>query len=437
MGVKLLLSLVLLVAVGQGYASPQNPHVANCASSLPFYKPQGPCSWFEGWYTRIIDPSTGHSFAAIVATINGTGESHISIISYHRCQPPKRTCGALNSDPFISLPHGKGEAMDAGGADELCGATQHECGVTQLTDVILKEAAEILVPGGEPGAAAGSAGPPHFDWVTKEHGYLRVRPSYTEINLKVGSVLLEANLTDQKLWDPKDPEMGPEGWLGMASKYIPVLPCRWHVYSMGSAAMYTFLNSSRQGAARISGTGFAHEEKNWGKAFPDGHFWAQALSPNNSAQIVLAGAYFQVGAVLRSPSVHVVGYRSARVALDFRTTDPGTLFSGIQVDACKGTLALAAHTLTHSLYVEVAAPPASFSPPLLGPTYGATWRPLCAESFGAVARVRLLQRGGGTGVVQSLQELGKGAYGEEVESVVMPQAALEFGEGMQCVEAMA
>lgn len=428
--------VLLLAAIAVGHASPQDPHVAQCGSSLPFFKPQNPCPWFEGWYTRIVDPSTGHSFAAIVATINGTAESHISILSYHRCQPPPRACGVLSSDPYISLPQGKEKAMDAGGTDHLCGPTQHECGTTQLTDVIVK-GAEVLVPEGHEATAASSSSPPHFDWVSEQHGHLRVRPTYTEIHLQVGSVLLQANLTNQKLWDPADPESGPEGWMAKAGKYVPVLPCRWHVYSMGSAATYTFLNSSREGAARISGTGWAHEEKNWGKAFPDGHFWAQALAPDNSAQVVLAGAYFQLGALARSPAVHVIGYRSPRAALDFRTTDPGTLFSGVRVDACNGTLALAAHTLTHSLYVELAAPPGSFSPPLLGPTYGAAWEPLCAESFGAVARLRLLERGGGAGKLRSLQELSRGVYGKEVESLVLPQAALEFGEGMQCVEAMA
>jgi hypothetical protein len=36
----------------------------------------------------------------------------------------------------------------------------------------------------------------------------------------------------------------------------------------------------------MKGSGFSHQEKNWGQAFPSGHVWLQAMSPDNKFQVM-------------------------------------------------------------------------------------------------------------------------------------------------------
>ncbi|CAI5473766.1 unnamed protein product [Closterium sp. Yama58-4] len=100
----LLLAVALvIVAPIHVSSSPHSPHVARCS---PIWQTRGrPCSWFEGWYVRVVDPSTGGSYAAIIGSMPIANRSIAMLLSCH----PKT--GSRNAEK------GEGETAD-GGRDE-------------------------------------------------------------------------------------------------------------------------------------------------------------------------------------------------------------------------------------------------------------------------------------------------------------------------------
>ena len=61
------------------------------------------------------------------------------------------------------------------------------------------------------------------------------------------------------------------------------MPTRWHIRSLGSESTYELSHDKKR--FHIKGSGLAHQEKNWGQAFPSGHVWLQAISPDNKFQV--------------------------------------------------------------------------------------------------------------------------------------------------------
>lgn len=57
---------------------PMDPHEPNFSELLPL--PLRPYPSFEGWFIRILDPSTKFSAAVILATNYATGESQVTIL---------------------------------------------------------------------------------------------------------------------------------------------------------------------------------------------------------------------------------------------------------------------------------------------------------------------------------------------------------------------
>ena len=58
-------------------------------------------------------------------------------------------------------------------------------------------------------------------------------------------------------------ETGPEGWVSR----LPILGFEWFVYSLRSRV--DFIVSLPAQKIQVAGSGWAHQEKNWGASFPD------------------------------------------------------------------------------------------------------------------------------------------------------------------------
>ncbi|CAI5509637.1 unnamed protein product [Closterium sp. Naga37s-1] len=256
--------------------------------------------------------------------------------------------------------------------------------------------------------------PPVFEWRVEGHGFLISRGfNHTAVDIRVGGSRLQANLTNQRHWNPSDPGAGPEGWAAQASQLVPgglgELPCRWFVNSLGSTASYRFWNESE--GVEVEGRGWAHEEKNWGAYFPAGHVWMQGMSSDNTVQLVGAGAFFRFASLpsLPSPLILSLGLRTPHHSFDFRSIDPLTSFSPPTIDSCSGRFSLAARTPTAALRVRVRAAPSSFS--------GAVWMPRGDGDWDATGRESFRVHGEGAG---------------RVYKYTIYSAALEFAGEYEC-----
>lgn len=65
------------------------------------------------------------------------------------------------------------------------------------------------------------------------------------------------------------------GFAGPAAK-LPFLNLHWYVYSLGTPVTWTF-HDPQLGPETLSGQGWAHMEKDWGRAFPNKWVWAQGM----------------------------------------------------------------------------------------------------------------------------------------------------------------
>ena len=68
---------------------------------------------------------------------------------------------------------------------------------------------------------------------------------------------------------------------GAAAK-LPFVNLHWYVYSLATPVNWTF-HDPQLGPETLAGQGWAHMEKNWGRAFPDEWVWAQGMSLNKQA----------------------------------------------------------------------------------------------------------------------------------------------------------
>ena len=64
-----------------------------------------------------------------------------------------------------------------------------------------------------------------------------------------------------------------------AAAYLPFLHLHWYVYSLATPVTWAF-HDPKMTHEPLTGHGFAHMEKNWGRTFPDKWVWAQGLRLN-------------------------------------------------------------------------------------------------------------------------------------------------------------
>lgn len=362
---------------------------ASCAATLalplePQSRHRKRGQWFEGWFVRLIDHTSGVTIAAIFGSL--------------RLQRSSSGAAAISSLPF----------------DEhiLVLAWSADSGRQSMRSVQLAGDAVTL-------SGPGTADPtrPHVRWWSTEHGGIEVRGDDAWLDLRLPKGLsLAANVSSPRApWDRKRPDRaGPEGWLGATG----LLPCHYFVHTFRSPATYWLGGSSR--STGRGGRGVAHIERNYGEAFPSGWVWAQACTEGGTLCLVLTGGLFVVGPL--TTRTYILALRgqpaNSTATLDwtFRTTDADRV-SEVR-EACQGRLLLNATSLDgrRRAALRITAPVGTFGDRLLVPTDGGfSDQPGCRESYDAT--VALVAHGRAPGL--------------DVEAT-FPRAALEFGGTWQC-----
>ncbi|KAG0603364.1 hypothetical protein M758_10G087700 [Ceratodon purpureus] len=363
---------------------PLDPHKPNFSEVLP--EPLRPYPSFEGWFVRIWDPQQNFSAAVILATNYATDESQVTLL----------------------FAPGK-EVKREGGRDSV------QYGYTYALAAKTKDAKFTTKEHDEEWDDNRGEEPEGFEWEANGIGRISVTPHVTDLDFTVEGYRFKAHLTKELLWDAHKSEKGPEGW----ARFVTIIPTHWYVYSLGSSVEYSFSNPEEK--IHSEGSGFGHVEKNWGQTFPAGHVWTQAFSADNTAQVCCSGAYFKTpGEKLSTPYIFVLGYRSPKLQLDFRTNDLGIVFKDINLAARESRFSVTAVGPSHTVEIMAYAPYETFSDPVLAPVTKTDWEPACRESYVATAEVKVYEH------------LAWGIPGTEklVETQKFEFAALEFGEDL-------
>lgn len=363
---------------------PMDPHKPNFSELLP--EAWRPYPSFEGWFIRIWDPEKGFSAAAIVATNYASAESEVTIL--------------------FAL----GKKVHEGSSDRAVKWGHTYAVAVKTKDAKFKRSENYQVREDKRGVE-----PEGFEWEADGIGRIVFTPHVTDIDFTVEGYNFKAHLTKELLWDAHNSEKGPEGW----ARYVTVIPTHWYVYSLGSTVDYSFTNLEKK--IHSEGSAFGHVEKNWGQTFPAGHVWLQAFSSDNTAQICCAGAYFKTPIEkVSSPYIFVMGYRSPKLQLDFRTNDLGIVFKDRHFAPLESCFSLTAVGPSHTVEIKAYAPFDTFSQPVLAPVTKLDWKPACRESYLATVEI------------QVYEHLAWGIPSTEnpVETRKLEFAALEFGEDL-------
>ena len=335
---------------------------------------EGP--FIEGWYSRIIDSESNHSFGILFGQV------------ITQKQGPHFNPYPLN---MVSLIHSKGD-----------GTPMESFQVYPSSNDI-----EVTVQGKPVTRDPDFKSPANFEWMAKPYGYFKVNERGTQFHFRnIRDVSFSGVFGPPKPWGPNGE--GPEGLIDK----LPLLPLHWFVYSLGSKLQdYRWVNHAT-GEVLRGRQGLVHQEKNWGNGFPPAWIWGEGGDgPSGSSFAVSLGvleiAKFDVPA-------HLIGYRSSAVTLNFRPTN-SVLTK--HIDGCSGIMAATVESFMHKLEFEVHAPPSTFQTCLLGPTEDG-FAPVCVESYIALANFHVYKR------TWSGYQL--------IESRTFHSAALEFGGKYLC-----
>lgn len=326
--------------------------------------------WFEGWFTRITDPESNQSVAVILASYQKKGSSDFS---------------SSWAAAIVSYANG-----------------------SVYTEQVFPEQATVQITDrGSPISNKFPEKQPAVFEVSSEFGTLAVNDTRAQLRFVFPSGLrITASLSARVPWDAGFPETrGPEGWAGKLPSAL--LPTHYFVQTVASQATYS-LNG-------VEGAGFAHQEANYGGFFPDAWTWVQGMTPDGKTQLVLTGGAFTIAGV--TTRQFILAYRSRSFQWNFRSIDVDRISAS--VDACQNKLQLTAKTpLGHRhLELTVSAPADTFSDPLFFPTpNGWSNDPGSVESYMATASITLFDRSG-----------------NQLETVSIPQTALEFGGAYRCI----
>ncbi|KAL7273882.1 hypothetical protein RUND412_003243 [Rhizina undulata] len=229
------------------------------------------------------------------------------------------------------------------------------------------------------------------------------------------------HLSSRTPWKHGKPLSTPEG---VFSNLVHLLPLHWNVFSTSSVAEYTISCSTSENSAQArtlyAGTGKAHLEKNWGASFPRGWCWIQAFSSHASDERSFALA----GGKILGQKAYLLGYRSARVAFNFKppyTIMPfafPTPFIAESHDSKKGRFKLEVSNFSQRLMVDVEGPPNHEGYIALHcPLSDGHNKPYAYETFEAVIRIQAFER----------RSLLTGGQWQLIDEAIFEKAALEFG----------
>lgn len=352
--------------------SPFDPHVAPVHSPKPF---------FEGWYTRVVDPVANVSVAIIVGSF----------------QPIQ---GASFTQNWLAL--------------------LLEFNQTITTVQAFAKEVAIQLDGHNVTHQPNPKVPANFLYRLPEFGFLSVRNNAAQLSFEFpGGYSVGMNLTRRVPWNPAIPDGdGPEGWLEHLDF---LLPCHYYVETFGSLTSYSVVNPSK--GLYLKGTGYSHQETNYGESFPSSWVWAQGS--DSSTHFVLTSGKFIIAG--KETLTSILALRTPTVNVTFRTTD-GDLFH-LTKDPCNGILKLSARSLLHPTRVDLTLSAArqSFSAPLYCPnSTGFHDDPGSVESFRAEANITVSS-------AQPYQHASSArtSMGSPV-SLRVAYCALEFGGADQC-----
>jgi len=189
-------------------------------------------------------------------------------------------------------------------------------------------------------------------------------------------------------------------------------PIRWYVYSMGSKTNYDIKINRDNTWQLYQGDGYAHQEKNWGMAFPHKWIWMQAISADHTKKLALSGGVVNLLDLIPIKA-SAVGIKTDKINWYF---PPLSLSNRItyKVDPCQKKVKLTARSAKRKLQISAWATSDSFVPVSI-PTKKGFQKNGGIESFSAHITVAAFEK-------NVLQEM-----------IHFENAALEFGgDYMKC-----
>ncbi|KAL3151472.1 hypothetical protein ABBQ38_012472 [Trebouxia sp. C0009 RCD-2024] len=363
-------------------ASPYDPHVP------------GAQPWFEGWYTRVIAVDSAVSFG----TVAGLFPSQALAKPAYFAGIIVGNVTSRNTQVYQQLP--PSITATASG-----GRPVHE----------------------QPTALA----PPDFSLEAADFSY-NLTVSNDDFRLSAyaaGVTLTLVGNAPNVPWGPGGET--PEGALA----YLPFADLHWYVYSLATPVTWTFHNPEAS-PQTLTGQGYAHMEKNWGRTFPEKWVWAQGMrmsrrcssasvSEGPEVMFALAGGPaplsrpWLVRAASALPMAWLVAYHSQNIKWNFRPYDP-TVFR-VHSDACHGLFQLNATRFLQSVVITIDADSDSFGDVACPTSSGFSNESM--HSFAAEAHIQAYRYR-----LWPLRLLGW----ELVETQVIPNVALEFGGTFRC-----
>lgn len=316
-------------------ASPFDPHRAPRLSSRSF---------FDGWFTRVVDHTKGLSFAVIFGSFQPAHSS-------------------MYNNSWVAL------LYSAAGSTAM------------VTEQHFLDQADVQITSRSSSSLGAVSS---FIWESSL-GSLAVNDSSANLTFNFKALGLRAQLSHRVPWSSAAPNSaGPEGW--PAGLPVDLLPCNYYVHTLASQVKYTL--DFTEGQESLEGSGFGHMETNYGKSFPSAWIWAEGISPSGQEQLLLSS--------IKLPPVKLgfLGYRSRKFAWDFRSLDLDSF--QIRFDSKAGWIRLVARRVLpeQELFINMTAAPRSFSEPIYVPTRnGWSNNPGSVESYIARASVVAYQGG--------------------------------------------
>jgi len=342
----------------------------------PHSPPKGG-TWFEGWYTRITAPFSGASFAVLGASVRGAND-HASGYLMVLYNPPG------SSKTFV---------REFFPQKTLIWCNGQPCENTSALE-------------------------PDADFAWEAPTMARITQNSIIIDIP-GEISAKVSMRKPIPWgNPSWPNWGPEG----VGSFLSFLPLHWFVYSLGSESEFnvSILNDD-QSITRYQGKGFAHQEKNWGSAFPPAWIWSEGISPGNRSHFALSGGLLEYAGL--SVTTWLAAFSSSRAVVSYSPVQLGISYT-TEFDSCTGKFKMVASNISSTMVVDASAPMDSFAPVSIPDAATGEFVRGGKESFTATVNVAVYDKGGYRSPPTHLTP---------VDQVVFEKAALEFGANyMKC-----
>lgn len=309
--------------------------------------------WFRGWYTRITDSGDGSSIAVIGAT------------QYTQYRPSQTTDDDGYLPGYLAI-----IVQEAGEEIKIYEEFPEKTEFETNRDFVLDD----------PGAIEWEK----FYWRVVELDEITDEITHEMVAVAVDDKIeLTASLGPRLPYNSNIQWLGPEGMV----EFLQIVPLHWFVYSLGSAADYTYSTYGTDGTEDVhSGTGYAHQESNWGSVFPPAWIWSEGINKSNTHQYALSGGELDLNGY--TLTTWFAAYHSPRIQWQFRPTLPGTKYT-TYINACTdkgtGSFTIIAEDAIRKLEINVEAEEDSFIevsvPTVEGFSHGAK------ESFSATVEI--------------------------------------------------